>query len=124
MLNRIPYNKPYKSPKDLVQLLLTRGLIINDFNRAESYIHNIGYYRLSAYMYPHLELPKEKHIYKNNKTFQNILDLYKFDKKLRLLIFNEIEKIEIAYLKEDNKNIKHPEFQEGMRVFYREWRVI
>ena len=96
MLNRISYNKPYKSPKDLVQLLLTRGLIINDFNRAESYIHNIGYYRLSAYMYPHLEHPKEKHIYKNNKTFQNILDLYKFDKKLRLLIFNEIEKIEIV----------------------------
>ena len=96
MPNRISYNKPYKSPKDLVQLLKTRGLAISDFKRAESYISNIGYYRLSAYMYPHLEHPKEKHIYKNNKTFQNILDLYKFDKKLRLLIFNEIEKIEIA----------------------------
>ena len=96
MPNRISYNKPYKSAKDLVQLLKTRGLAISDFNRAESYIRNIGYYRLSAYMYPHLEHPKEKHIYKNNKTFQNILDLYKFDKKLRLLIFNEIEKIEIA----------------------------
>ena len=96
MPNRISYNKPYKSAKDLVQLLQTRGLIINDLNRAENYIRHIGYYRLSAYMYPHLELPKEKHIYKNNKTFQNVLDLYKFDKKLRLLIFNEIEKIEIA----------------------------
>ena len=96
MPNRISYNKPYKSAKDLVQLLLTRGLIINDFSRAENYIHHIGYYRLSAYMWPHLEHPKKKHIYKNNKTFQNILDLYKFDKKLRLLIFNEIEKIEIA----------------------------
>ena len=96
MLNRISYNKPYKSAKDLVQLLQTRGLIINNLNRAENYIRHIGYYRLSAYMYPHLEKPKEKHVYKNNKTFQNVLDLYKFDKKLRLLIFNEIEKIEIA----------------------------
>ena len=96
MPNRISYNKPYKSAKDLTQLLQTRGLIINDFNRAENYINHIGYYRLSAYMYPHLEFPKEKHIYKSNKTFQIILDLYKFDKKLRLLIFNEIEKIEIA----------------------------
>ena len=96
MLNRIPYSKTYKSAKDLVQLLQTRGLIINNLNKAENYIRHIGYYRLSAYMYPHLEHPKEKHIYKNNKTFQNILDLYKFDKKLRLLIFNEIEKIEIA----------------------------
>ena len=50
MPNRISYNKPYKSAKDLVQLLLTRGLIINDFNRAENYISHIGYYRLSAYM--------------------------------------------------------------------------
>ena len=96
MPNTISYNKPYKSAKDLAQLLQTRGLIINDLNRAENYIRHIGYYRLSAYMYPHLEDPKERHIYKNNKTFQNILDLYKFDKKLRLLIFNEIEKIEIA----------------------------
>ncbi len=96
MPNRISYNKPYKSAKDLAQLLQTRGLIINDLNRAENYIRHIGYYRLSAYMFPHLEDPKEKHIYKNNKTFQNILDLYKFDKKLRLLLFNEIEKIEVA----------------------------
>ena len=96
MPNRISYNKPYKSSQDLVSLLQTRGLIINNKSRAENYLRHIGYYRLSAYMFPHLEDPKEKHIYKNNKTFQNILDLYKFDKKLRLLIFNEIEKIEIA----------------------------
>ena len=96
MPNRISYKKPYKSAKDLVQLLLTRGLIINDFNRAENYISHIGYYRLSAYMFPHLNLPKKNHIFKVNTTFQSILNLYKFDKKLRLLIFNEIEKIEIA----------------------------
>ena len=96
MPNRISYKKPYKSAKDLVQLLQTRGLIINDFNRAENYISHIGYYRLSAYMFPHLNLPKKNHIFKVNTTFQSILNLYKFDKKLRLLIFNEIEKIEIA----------------------------
>ena len=96
MPNRISYNKPYKSSQDLVSLLQTRGLIINNKSRAENYLRHIGYYRLSAYMCPHLEHPKEKHIYKKNKTFQNILDLYKFNKKLRLLIFNEIEKIEIA----------------------------
>ena len=47
-------------------------------------------------MFPHLNLPKKNHIFKVNTTFQSILNLYKFDKKLRLLIFNEIEKIEIA----------------------------
>jgi abortive infection bacteriophage resistance protein len=47
-------------------------------------------------MFPVLKLPKDKHLFKDNITFQNILNLYKFDKKLRLLIFNEIEKIEVA----------------------------
>ena len=96
MLKKLSYSKPYKTAKDLVQLLQTRGLIINDLNRAENYIRHIGYYRLSAYMLPHLNLPKKNHIFKVNTTFQSVLNLYKFDKKLRLLIFNEIEKIEIA----------------------------
>ena len=38
MPNRISYNKPYKLAKDLVKLLQTRGLIINDFSRAENFL--------------------------------------------------------------------------------------
>ena len=96
MLKKISYSKPYKTAKDLVRLLQSRGLVINDETRAENYLRHIGYYRLSAYMLPHLDYPKNKHIFKVNTSFQSILNLYKFDKKLRLLIFNEIEKIEIA----------------------------
>lgn len=96
MLKKISYSKPYKTAKDLVRLLQSRGLVINDETRAENYLRHIGYYRLSAYMLPHLDPPKNKHVFKLNTSFQSILNLYKFDKKLRLLIFNEIEKIEIA----------------------------
>lgn len=39
-------------------------------------------------------MPKEQHRYKPNTTFDQVMMLYRFDKKLRLLIFNEIEKIE------------------------------
>ena len=56
----------------------------------------IGYYRLSAYMYPLLQMPKELHRYKPGTSFSQVMMLYRFDKKLRLLIFNEIEKIEVA----------------------------
>ena len=38
MPNRISYKKPYKSAKDLVQLLQSRGLVINDFNRTENFL--------------------------------------------------------------------------------------
>ena len=47
-------------------------------------------------MYPLLQMPKERHHYKPNTTFSQVIMLYRFDKKLRLLIFNEIEKIEVA----------------------------
>lgn len=91
------FTKGYSSPFDLVQLLKSRGLIITDEQRAEAYITNIGYYRLSAYMLPFLTMPKTNHIFKPSVTFDNVLDLYRFDKKLRVLLFNEIEKIEIAF---------------------------
>ena len=96
MVSQIPFTKPYTSSKELVSLLISRGLYINNCIEAEQYLDNIGYYRLSAYMYPLLQLPKEAHIYKHRASFQKVMMLYRFDKKLRMLIFNEIEKIEIA----------------------------
>lgn len=92
-----PYTKPAKSPADLVRQLKQRGLIIADEARAERYIDNIGYYRLSAYMYPFLSAPKTAHQFKTGVTFDRVLRLYRFDKKLRVLLFNEIEKIEVAF---------------------------
>jgi abortive infection bacteriophage resistance protein len=96
MSNRIPFQKSYASVHDLVSLLQSRGLMIADTTKAERYLEFIGYYRLSAYMYPLLQMPKEQHRYKPNTTFDQVMTLYRFDKKLRLLIFNEIEKIEVA----------------------------
>ena len=96
MANKVPFQKPYTSSRDLVKLLQSRGLTVNDTARAERYLDFIGYYRLSAYMYPLLQMPKELHRYKTGSTFKQVMTLYRFDKKLRLLIFNEIEKIEVA----------------------------
>ena len=41
-------------------------------------------------------MPKEQHIYKQGASFSKVMMLYRFDKKFRLFLFNEIEKIEIA----------------------------
>lgn len=93
---KIHFSKTYKNPAQLVELLQSRNLSIADASRAEHYIQSIGYYRLSAYMYPFLQTPKANHVFKNSSTFDKVLMLYRFDKKLRVLLFNEIEKIEIA----------------------------
>jgi len=93
---KISYSKTCTLPQDLIPLLKKRGLFIADEQRAISYLTNIGYFRLSAYLYPLLEMPKENHIYKSGATFDIALDMYRFDRKLRILLFNEIEKIEVA----------------------------
>jgi abortive infection bacteriophage resistance protein len=69
--------------------------ILNE-EKAIDYLTNIGYFRLSAYFHPLLKEPKEEHRYKDGITFSMALDMYRFDRKLRLLLFNEIEKIEVA----------------------------
>lgn len=92
----IPYTKQYKNISDLISLLKSRGLIIDNEIKARNHLANIGYFRLSAYFYPLLESPKAIHKFKEGSRFEQALSLYRFDRKLRLLIFNEIEKIEVA----------------------------
>ena len=94
---KINYAKTCTLPQDLIPLLKSRGLSIPDEQKAISYLTNIGYYRLSAYCYPLLKEPKSEHIYKDGATFDLIMNMYRFDRELRILIFNEIEKIEIAF---------------------------
>jgi len=93
---KINYTKNCTLPSDLIPLLKSRGLIISDEQKAVNYLTNISYFRFSAYLYPLLKHPKTDHIYKDNSTFEMALDMYRFDRKLRILLFNEIEKIEIA----------------------------
>ena len=90
------FTKTFYFPQQHIVLLKNRGLLIADEEKAAGYIYNIGYFRLSAYFYPLLKFPKEQHLYKPGATFVQALNMYRFDRKLRLLLFNEIEKIEVA----------------------------
>ena len=91
-----PFTEPYKNVHDLVQFLVARGLNITDRQKAERYLSSIGYYRLSAYMIPLMRTPKSAKQFKSGASFRQAMMLYRFDKKLRMLIFNEIEKVEVA----------------------------
>jgi abortive infection bacteriophage resistance protein len=79
--------------------LIDRGLVCNDPGRLEKYLANIGYYRLSAYWHP-FELPangnSRNHHFQPDTSFEKILNLYIFDRKLRLLVMEAIERIEVA----------------------------
>lgn len=96
MADKREFHKSYANPHELIELLKSRGLEIPNPNKAEHILSTIGYYRLSAYMFPFLTTPKSNHIYKHSSTFEKVMMLYRFDKELRLFIFSEIEKIEVA----------------------------
>lgn len=90
------FAKLYSSPNQIVQVLKSRGMLMKDGHKVENYLMNIGYHRLSGYIYPFYKSPKSDLILKEGTTFEQVLILYRFDKKLRILLFNEIEKIEVA----------------------------
>lgn len=96
MLTPMEYTKQYSNPAQLVELLKERGLEIANDNEAESFIRAVGYYRLSAYLYPFLSIPKQAHIFKSGGLFGHVMTIYEFDRQLRFLIFDQIERIEIS----------------------------
>lgn len=93
------YDKPPLTIDEQVSLLKSRGLNINNEERIKRHLRNIGYYRLSAYMLPFKKRDKDGEVtdeYSDNTCWDNIIDLYRFDRKLRLILFDSIERIEVA----------------------------
>jgi abortive infection bacteriophage resistance protein len=101
------YAKPYLDIQQQISLLQQRGLTVTDEAKAGDYLRRIGYYRLSAYWYPlrRSSLVKEddgrmKAViaddFRPGSEFPLVLDLYVFDKKLRLLVLDALERIEVA----------------------------
>jgi len=95
-MQKVSYDKKPKSFKDQVLLLEKRKLIIANKRKAEKVLSSISYNRLSRYWFPFLKEPKDDEIFKDGIEFDTIFRIYQFDSKLRTLIFNAIEQIEIA----------------------------
>ncbi len=90
------YSKKPLSFSDQVAKLQSRGLIIQNVSFAESTLSHISYYRLRAYTYPFQDNNDPNHPFIGEVKFEEIVNLYNFDSLLRMLIFQAIEKIEIA----------------------------
>ena len=93
------YTKPPLTYQQQVDLLKSRGLQFADEARAKRHLANISYYRMSAYMLPFKEANQEGEIldsFKEGTTWDYVYSLYVFDRKLRLLVFDAIERLEVA----------------------------
>jgi abortive infection bacteriophage resistance protein len=78
-----------------VKRLEERGLIVDDKKSAAFYLSHINYYRLGTYWWSFIE-DHQKHTFKSGTTFEQVLNLYSFDRELRLLLIDSIERIEVS----------------------------
>ena len=79
-----------------IELLKFRGLVFESEIYAKEILSNISYYRLRAYTFAFQDNNVDNHPFNVEVTFEEIIKLYEFDSKLRQIIFEAIEKIEIA----------------------------
>jgi len=93
------FNKPPTTIDDQIALLRERGMQ-GDQCLMRRWLETVGYYRLSAYWLP-FEIPPTDHQTRSKQfslglQFGTIIDIYVFDRKLRLLVMEAIERVEIA----------------------------
>jgi hypothetical protein len=91
----LSYDKPPMALDALVDRLAGRGLEIPDPDRAARYLRHIGYYRLSPYTIP-FQQGRPDHLFRDSTGFDDVLDLYVFDRALRLLVMDALERVEVA----------------------------
>lgn len=93
------FTKPPLSIADQIALLERRGMVVPDWARAEHYLRHISYYRLRAYWLPFEYQPPPTdgdHKFKHGTTFEDVLALYVFDRRLRLLVMDAVERVEVS----------------------------
>lgn len=103
----VEYTKKWLPLEGQVDRLAKRGLEVDDVDRAVVLLKTIGYYRVTGYLYPFLE--SEEYVDEDDRPRTRVLDNYRpgtalhhaesaidFDRQLRLLVMEGVERIEVA----------------------------
>lgn len=94
-MDKEDYPKKILTLNEQIAQLKDRGLIIVDDQTAKNYLKNISYFRLQGYWWE-FQTDKKDHKFIEGTNFNDVINLYTFDRKLRLLLFDVLERIEIA----------------------------
>lgn len=89
------YNKKHHSYEQQLDKLIARGMSVKNRAAAIYALQQINYYRLGVYWH-HYEMEDNTHRFKPNTQFETIIGLYNFDRKLRLLVLEALEHIEVS----------------------------
>ena len=92
--------KRFSTIDEQINVLTSRGLAL-DHAVADQWLRNVGYYRLSGYWYPYREIddqPGGRRLdhFIAGASFDDVVRLYEFDRKLRTLLHDGIERVEVT----------------------------
>jgi len=87
--------KPARTIAEQIAILKSRGMLFRDETKAVHYLKNISYYRLKGYWWD-AQTDRVNHILIPDTYFEDIVDRYNFDRHFRIILFDAIERIEIA----------------------------
>jgi len=90
-----PFTKPALTYQQQIELLRRRGMEVENDEQAAFYLRHLNYYRLGAYWLP-FEADHSSHRFRPGTSFERVLSLYVFDRELRLLVLDAIERIEVS----------------------------
>lgn len=94
-MSKFHFNKPATTIQEQIALLQKRGMNIQDKDQAAFYLKHINYYRLRAYWII-FEDNKVSHRFMGGTNFNRVIELYDFDRKLRLVLLDALERIETS----------------------------
>lgn len=93
---KILYVSPPLDIQEQVELLIQKGLIIADITTAKHWLTHISYFRFKNYSYSFKDYINNNGNYLPGTSFENISELYYFDRKLKMILFEAIESIEVS----------------------------
>lgn len=90
-----------KTVDEQISLLQSRGMIIDNIEKAKEVLLDVGYYRLGFYWFPFEKSFPQKHHrvhkFKEKTDFDDAVKLYYFDFNLRNILLKPLSRIEIAF---------------------------
>lgn len=89
------YTKPALTYDQQANLLISRGLIADKAPLVEK-LRAVNYYRLSGYWYPFRSPDDFNESFQPGTTLKKIWQRYTFDRQLRLLVMDAIERLEVS----------------------------
>lgn len=87
------YSKPALTFDEQADQLLARGLVA-DRSELLARLQSVSYYRLSAYWYP-FRLP-DADVFQEGTTLREVWRRYTFDRHLRLVVLDAVERVEVS----------------------------